>query len=593
MKLLSYKGHLYLAIHYLKNKFLLKILRHGVCKFSLLHIRFIIVLGVLSIGWTESVQFKDIADKQLLNFVHDHGGSGEYYYIEAMGSGICIFDYDSDGDLDAYFPQGAALPGWGGNIILENKLYRNDGSIWTDVTEQAGVGDMSYSMGCACADYDNDGATDLYVTNYGQDIFYRNNSDGTFTDITSDAGIDNPHMGMSAAFFDSDNDGWLDLYVTNYVDYSIEDNPDCTSPIQHPMHGELFARSYCDPDVFYGVEDKFYYNSKGKFIDRSSRSGISRVRLRGLGVVPGDIDNDGDMDIYVANDKDMNLLFINNGKGRFTEKALLMGVGFNGNGLAEAGMGVDFGDVNRDGWMDIFVTNFSGETNTLYLNKKSGFLVDATLETGLGKPSIPFLAFGTKLVDLNLDGWLDIFVANGHVIDNINLFNNEFQHAQTNQVFINQGDGTYVDKTNVIGGDLLKTAVSRGVAFGDMDNDGDIDFIVSNNNDKAELLLNEGAPKNNWIGFELEGRSCNRQAIGSKIIITTDSGNQIAYVNPAGSYLTSNDKRVLFGIDQDKLIINLEIEWPGSDKETFSNLAPNFYYKIIQGEPVKIINYKP
>ena len=593
MKLLSYKGHLYLAIHYLKNKFLLKILRHGVCNFSLLHIRFIIVLGVLSIGWTESVQFKDIADKQLLNFVHDHGGSGEYYYIEAMGSGICIFDYDSDGDLDAYFPQGAALPGWGGNIILENKLYRNDGSIWTDVTEQAGVGDISYSMGCACADYDNDGATDLYVTNYGQDIFYRNNNDGTFTDITSDAGIDNPHMGMSAAFFDSDNDGWLDLYVTNYVDYSIEENPECTSPIQNPMHGELFARSYCDPDVFYGVEDKFYYNSKGNFIDRSSRSGISRVRLRGLGVVPGDIDNDGDMDIYVANDKDMNLLFINNGKGRFTEKALLMGVGFNGNGLAEAGMGVDFGDVNRDGWMDIFVTNFSGETNTLYLNKKSGFLVDATLETGLGKPSIPFLAFGTKLVDLNLDGWLDIFVANGHVIDNINLFNREFQHAQTNQVFVNQGDGTYLDKTNVIGGDLLKTAVSRGVAFGDMDNDGDIDFIVSNNNDKAELLLNEGAPKNNWIGFELEGRSCNRQAIGSKIIITTDSGNQIAYVNPAGSYLTSNDKRVLFGIDQDKLIINLEIEWPGSDKETFSNLAPNFYYKIIQGEPVKIINYKP
>ena len=592
MKLLSYKDNPYLAIKNLKNTFLPKNRIHVFCNFYLMDIRFIIAAGFLSIGWTQSLQFKDIADKQLLNFVHDHGGSGEYYYIESMGSGICIFDYDSDGDLDAYFPQGASLPGWGKKIILENKLYRNDGSIWTDVTEQAGVGDRSYSMGCACADYDNDGATDLYVTNYGQDIFYRNNNDGTFTDITSDAGIDNPHMGMSAAFFDSDNDGWLDLYVTNYVDYSIEDNPECTSPIQNPMHGELFARSYCDPDVFYGVEDKFYYNSKGKFIDRSSRSGISRVRLRGLGVVPGDIDNDGDMDIYVANDKDMNLLFINNGKGRFTEQALLMGVGFNGNGLAEAGMGVDFGDVNRDGWLDIFVTNFSGETNTLYLNKKSGFLVDATLETGLGKPSIPFLAFGTKFVDLNLDGWLDIYVANGHVIDNINLFNREYQHAQPNQVFINQGNGTFIDKTTKIGGDLLKPAVSRGVAFGDMDNDGDIDFIVSNNNDKAELLLNEGAPKNNWIGFELEGRSCNRQAIGSKIIITTDSGNQTAYVNPAGSYLTSNDKRVLFGIDQDKLIITLEIEWPGSNKETFNNLTPNFYYKIIQGESVTKIHYK-
>lgn len=547
------------------------------------------IVCLLSSGITQTLEFNDLAEEQLLDFLHDHGGSGEYYYIESMGSGICLFDYDNDGDLDAYFPQGAPLPGWKKNRVLENKLYRNDNLKWTDVTEKAGVGDRSYSMGCACADYDNDGSTDLYVTNFGKDVFYHNNGDGTFKDITSESGIENLDMGMSASFFDSDNDGWLDLYVTNYIEYSIEDNPECKSPMQTPLHGELFSRSYCDPDHFFGVKDKFFYNNKGIFIDRSSRSGINRVRLRGLGVVPGDIDNDGDMDIYVANDKDMNLLFINNGKGRFTEKALFMGVGFNGNGLPEAGMGVDLGDFNQDGWLDIFVTNFSGETNTLYLNKGSGLLIDATNKTGLGKPSIPFLAFGTKFVDLDLDGWLDIFVANGHVIDNINLFNREYQHAQHNQIYINQGNETFLDNTRQIKGDMLDEAVSRGAAFGDLDNDGDIDIIVSNNNDSAALLLNTEGPEHNWIGFELEGILCNRDAIGSKLSIRTESGDQAAWVNPAGSYLTSNDKRVIFGIARDQKVLSLDVEWAGSSKESFTDLEPNFYYKIIQGRSITLV----
>ena len=379
-------------------------------------IRYLMVLTwLLSNGWTQSLVFKDVADNQLLNFIHDHGGTGEKYYVETMGSGVCLFDYDNDGDLDAYFLQGASLPGWDKEIILENKLYRNDGRKWIDVTEKAGVGDKNYGIGCACADYDNDGDTDLYVTNYGPDVLYHNDGDGTFTDVTLDVGIDNPHWASSAAFFDSDNDGWLDLYVTNYVEFSTENNPWCGDPVQ----GE---RAYCDPDYFEGVEDKFYHNDgQGNFSDWSVRSGINKARGKGLGVVPGDIDNDGDMDIYIANDKVMNLLFINDGLGHFTEKALFTGVGFNENGRAEAGMGVDFGDVNRDGWLDLFVTNFSGETNTLYLNEKNGFLIDATFRTGLGYPSIHLLGFGTKFVDLDLDGWLDIFVVNGHVIDNIKL----------------------------------------------------------------------------------------------------------------------------------------------------------------------------
>ena len=549
-------------------------------------IRYLVVLAFyLSSGWAQSLVFIDIADDQLLNFVHDHGGTGEKYYMETMGSGVCLFDYDNDGDLDAYFLQGASLPGWDKEIILENKLYRNDGKIWTDVTKSARVGDKNYGIGCACADYDNDGNTDLYVTNYGPDVLYHNDGDGSFTDVTVNVGIDNPHWASSAAFFDSDNDGWLDLYVTNYVEFSIDNNPWCGEPVQG-------KRAYCDPDYFEGVEDKFYHNDgKGNFTDWSSQSGINKARGKGLGVVPGDIDNDGDMDIYIANDKVMNLLFINDGLGHFTEEALFTGVGFNENGRAEAGMGVDFGDVNHDGWPDLFVTNFSGETNTLYLNEKNGFLVDATSRTGLGFPSIHLLGFGTKFVDLDLDGWLDIFIVNGHVIDNIKLFNRDYNHAQKKQIFINQGNETFLDQTISIGGDLLEPTVGRGAAFGDIDNDGDIDIAISNNNGKANLLSNEGKPKGHWIGFKLEGKTCNRQGIGSKLKITTDSGIQVAWVNPAGSYLASNDPRVLFGLGPDEMVASLEVQWPGSGKDLFENLTSNSYYRIVQGESLSIITY--
>jgi len=546
---------------------------------------------LISLCLGQDIKLKDIAKQSSLNFTHDHGGSGEYYYVESMGSGVCVFDYDNDGDLDAYFPQGSPLPGWNKKIKLENKLYRNDGLEWKDVTLDAGIGDVGYGMGCACGDYDNDGAVDLYVTNFGRDVFYRNNNDGTFSDITDEVGIDNSSMGMSAAFFDSDNDGWLDLYVTNYVDYSIDDNPECTSPMQYPMGGQLYARSYCDPDVFLGVADKFYYNKEGVFIDRSNRSGIGRYALRGMGVIPGDMDDDGDMDIYVANDKDMNLLFINNGKGRFTESALMTGTGYNGNGLAEAGMGVDAGDIDRNGWLDIFVTNYSGETNTLYLNQGNGLFLDDTDLRGLGRPSIHSLAFGAKFMDLDLDGWLDLYVANGHVIDNIQLFNDQYHHHQNDQVYLNRS-GIYSDKTKDVGIDLLRTFVSRGVAQADIDNDGDIDLFVSNNNDDATLLINEGLPRNNWIGFHLQGTTSNRDAIGSKITISTNLGTQVAWVNPSGSYLSSNDRRVVFGLGKEEKVKTAEIHWPGKiKKEIFNDLDCNSYYKVVEGRTISIVEY--
>ncbi len=556
--------------------------------FSVVRVRPVVcgILIFIAVLSGQSITFEDVAVERGLDFVHDHGGSGEKFYPETMGSGCALFDFDNDGDLDIYFLQGAPLPGWNKEKPLYNKLYRNDGNGWTDVTAESGLGDKSYGIGCAAADYDNDGDTDLYVTNFGSDILFRNNGDGTFADVTRIAKIHNPMWGASAAFFDADNDGWLDLYVVNYVEFSLDENPWCGERVSG-------KRAYCDPDVFEGIPDLFYHNNgDGTFSDMSDVVGIGGERGKGLGVVPTDYDNDGDMDIYVANDKVMNLMFINDGAGKFTEDALFSGVGFNENGQAEAGMGVDWGDYNRDGWLDLFVTNFSGESNTLYMNEKNGFFTDVTFRAGLGQASLDLLGFGTKFVDLDLDGWLDIFVANGHVIDNITDFNRDYTHAQPKNVFMNDGDGTFSDMSDSLGNDLLISSVGRGAAFGDIDNDGDTDVVISNNNGAANLLINEGNPKNNWIGLHLEGRTFNRDAIGARVAVKSASGSQIATVNPAASYLASNDKRLVFGLGEDALVDQITIHWPAGGVDRFEKIEPNRYYHIMPGGKISSINYQ-
>ncbi|HJL84862.1 MAG TPA: CRTAC1 family protein [Candidatus Marinimicrobia bacterium] len=539
-----------------------------------------LLIGTLS---AQNISFKDMAAEMGLNFVHDHGGTDQKFYVETMGSGCAVLDYDNDGDLDIFFLQGSPLPGWKKKTTLRNQLFRNDGDQFTDVTGESGLGDTSYGIGCAAADYDNDGDTDLYVTNFGPDILYRNEGDGTFADASYAVGISNPFWSASAAFFDADNDGWLDLFVTNYVEYSLEKNPWCGDQRKD-------QRAYCDPDVFMGISDVFYHNNgDGTFSDMSEKSNVMKGKGKGLGVIPADFDNDGDMDVYVANDKVMNNLFINDGTGIFKEDALFAGVGFNENGQAEAGMGVDFADYNRDGWLDLFVTNFSGESNTLYRNDKNGFLTDVTFAAGLGQPSLEVLGFGTNFVDLDLDGWEDIFVANGHVIDNIELFNPDYTHAQRKQVFMNRGDGTFIDKTDEIGGALQEPKVGRGAAFGDIDNDGDMDVVISNNNGQASLLINEGPPKNNWIGFLLKGRLYNRDAIGARVTVTSGGNSQIATVNPSASYLASNDKRLQFGLGSQAVVNEISIQWPGGGVDRIENIEGNRYYLIQPGGKISAI----
>ncbi|MBH10377.1 MAG: hypothetical protein CMG74_08535 [Candidatus Marinimicrobia bacterium] len=533
----------------------------------------------------QDILFYDLASKQGLDFIHDHGGSGEKYYVETMGSGVCLLDYDNDNDLDIYFCQGAPLPGWNKKIILENKLFQNNNNIWIDVTDVSGVGDESYSTGCACGDVDNDGDVDLYVTNFGNDTFYRNNGNGTFTNVTDKLQINNSEWSSSAVFFDMDNDGFLDLYVTNYVEYSLDKNPWCGDRRTN-------RRAYCDPDIFTGASDKLFHNlGNWIFKDVSSSSGILVQKGKGLGVVSADFDHDDDIDIYVANDKTMNHYYVNDGFGNFRENALFIGVGFNENGRAEAGMGVDIGDVNGDGWQDLFVTNFSGETNTIYINSKDGFFSDETFLLGLGQPSLNYLGFGTKFFDINYDGWLDLFVVNGHVIDNIHLFNKDYTHAQPKQIFLNNRNGTFRELLPENIGDASKRNVGRGAAFGDLDNDGDIDVVVANNNERANLLIRSGKPVGNWIGFLLIGVESNYDAIGTRVIIEAKNTSQTRFVTTAGSYLAANDKRILFGLMDYSSIDKVNIFWPSGNTDNFNNLDVNRYYQIKEGGRISAMHY--
>ena len=544
-----------------------------------------LTLLYFSFLFADEFVFKDESIPQGLIFSHDRGGSGERYYIETIGAGVCLFDYDNDTDLDIYFCQGSLLPGRDNNIILENKLFRNDNGKWKDVTDFAGVGDTSYSFGCACGDVDNDGDSDLYITNFGTDTFFKNNGDGTFTDMTSTVGLKSDSWSSSAAFFDMNNDGLLDLYVTSYVEYSLNENPWCGDRRKN-------LRDYCKPDFFPGIQDYLFQN-QGDWIfkDVSNSSGLAGKKGKGLGVIPADFDLDGDLDLYVANDKVMNHYFINDGQGYFEENAIFTGVGFNENGLAEAGMGVDIGDINGDGWQDIFVTNFSGESNTIYINNRKGFFSDETFYSGIVQPSFNFVGFGTKLLDLDHDGWLDLFVINGHVAETIDNIYNDHTYAQRKQIFINNHDGSFreIPEENI--GDAKVQSVGRGGAFGDIDNDGDIDVVVSNNNSPANLLIRSGTPESNWIGFLLVGTESNKDAIGARVTVQTKDIKQTKFINTAGSYLASNDKRVVFGLNNYSSLDKVTIYWPSGVIDTFINIKANQYYQILEKGQISTLNY--
>ena len=497
---------------------------------------------------TAEVQFVDVTAAAGIAFHHRNGATGEKHPYEPLGSGVAFLDYDGDGWLDLYFVNTAG-PG---------ALYRNRGDgTFEETTERAGVANSGCGMGCTAADYDNDGDTDLYITCYGPNILYRNNGDGTFTDATVVAGVGDPGVAMGTAFADYDMDGDLDLYVANYLEYRPELNKYCAR-----VKG---IRIYCGPNAFPPQPDVFYRNNgDGTFTDITESTGLVADAARELGAVFLDYDNDGDPDLYVCGDMTPNLLYRNDG-GRFTEAGLMAGCSYSDEGTVLSGMGVTAGDYDNDGFFDLFVTNHQRETNSLYRNMGNGFFADVTFASGLGVPSLSSLALGTVFFDYDNDGDRDLFVANGHLDDNVELFDTDVTYPQQNQLFRNEGNGRFTEVANSAGPGLALMQVSRGVALGDYDNDGDLDLAVSNNNEPAVLLRNDGGNRNHWLALRLVGAGApfsNPDGIGARIKVVANDLVQVDEVRGGSSWLSQNDLRVFFGLGVKERIELVEIRWP-------------------------------
>ena len=511
------------------------------------------------------IHFTDVTAELGIEFHHENGESGQKYFIEPIGSGVALFDFDNDDDLDLYLVNGSDLPGKVAPTSPTNRLYRNDGGIFTDVTAEASVGDTGYGLGCCVGDYNNDGFTDLYVTNYGANVLYHNNGDGTFTDVAEHAGVNSNQFSSGCAFVDIDIDGDLDLYVVNYVQFDPATNPECT---------RQGIRTYCTPEALFGVSDLLYLNNgDGTFTDVSEKTGISKARGKGLGVVCGDMDNDGDVDIFVANDTTPNLLYRSDRNGvEMTEDALFAGVALSEEGRAYSGMGTNLGDFDNDGYLDIVITNFQDQTNSLYHNDSSGFFTEVSFAKGIGEKSLPYLAWGVDFVDFNNDGWLDLFVANGHLDDNIAEIDPIGTYAQPNQLFLsNRG----VDFSEVVDAAIAIQKVSRGTAFGDIDNDGDIDIVVSNLKDSPTVLRNDGDNTARWLSVRLIGTHCNRDAIGVRVTVNAGGLTQIREVKSGSGYISQNDLRLHFGLGTATQVDTLTVRWTCGKIQTEQDVETN------------------
>ena len=514
-----------------------------------------------------SVPFVDVTRQSTIDFIHKSGASPDKYMVETFGSGVAWLDYDNYGFQDLYFINGA--PG------TANALYHNnkDGTF-IDVTRQAGVagegaGKSAYKTGVAVGDYDGNGFLDLYVTAFGPNVLYKNNGNGTFTDVTAAAGVAGgpAEWSTSTGFFDYDRDGHLDLYVVNYLDYRLNDNPYCG--LRQPGR-----RMYCHPTMFDGMADRLFHNNgNGTFTDVSAKAGIANPSGKGLGVVFCDFDRDGHTDIYVANDSVRNFLYRNNGDGTFRDVAYGAGVGFDANGKPQAGMGTDCVDYNADGLPDIFVTNFSEELNTLYENRGNGVFEDVTEKAGLGSGFVP-LGFGTRMFDFDNDGDSDIYVTNGHVIDNIAMYQPSLTYAQKDLLYENLG-GRFRDVSAQSGPVFKVDRVGRGLAVADFDNDGNLDVVIANLGRAPALLRNQGLLHNNWITIKAKGTRSNASGLGARVTVETAGGVQVKEINNVASYLSSNDIRLHFGLGKAGIVRRLEVVWPSGTRQTLNDVAVN------------------
>ena len=521
--------------------------------------------------------FTDITGPAGIIWKHTSGESNDRFLIETMGGGVAFVDFDHDGLLDIFLVTGGETPHGKSAAPPRNALYRNLGNgKFEDVAAKAGVDRIPfYGMGVAVADYDNDGFPDLYVTGYPSSALYHNNRDGTFTDVTGKAGVGNAgKWGAGAAWFDYDRDGRLDLFVANYAKFSFEG----------PQHCQYQGQAtYCAQTAYDGDSPRLYHNNgDGTFTDVSEQAGISKLAGRALGVVAIDADGDGWTDLFVARDADPNLLLINKHDGTFRDSGLSAEVALNMDGNARAGMGVDTGDITGNGWPSFVITNFNDEHHALFVNPGHFPFEERTAPSGLAGLTRTLVGWGTHFIDYDNDGNLDVVIVNGHINEVIERTRHDVSYREPPILLVNSGGGTFRSLERLAGPVFQKRFRARGLAVGDVDNDGWPDVIFTCLNDAPVLLRNTGSRENSWIGFQLEGTRSNRDAIGAKVVVVSGTRKLVRWITGGASYLSSHDQRLIFGLRHNPAPVSVEIHWPSGQSQTLSGLAINHYHKVVE-----------
>ncbi|HJW99055.1 MAG TPA: CRTAC1 family protein [Terriglobales bacterium] len=525
-------------------------------------------------------QFTNITQTSGIRFVHNSGATGKRYLPETLGAGVAFIDYDNDGWQDVVFANGEDWPDAPKHPSTLKLYHNNHNGTFTDVTQRSGLAFSMYGMGIAIGDYDNDGYDDLFISAVGQSRLFHNNGNGTFADITQKAGIGGvQEFSTSAAWVDYDRDGKLDLIVANYVQWSPKQDIFCT------IDGK--RKSYCTPESYKGASIRVWHNlGSGKFEDATAKLGLLDTTSKTLGIAVLDYNNDGWPDFVISNDTQPNKLYVNDKGGRFSEAAVNAGIAYSEEGLARAGMGVDAADYDHSGNPSILISNFSNQMLSLFHNEGHGLFVDAAPTSEVGRASLLTLGFGCFFFDYDLDGWLDIFVANGHIEDQIENIQKRVRYAESPHLFRNRGDGKFTEVVDQLGADFARPRVARGAAYADIDNDGDLDLVVTTNGGAAQLFRND-ATKNHSLRVKLQGTKSNRDGIGTIVRVRAGGNSQWLMMRSGSSYLSQSELLLTFGLGTSTKAEGVEIEWPSGLRDSLSNVAADQSITVIEGGGLK------